>query len=374
MVAALKTDATDFSSLGEIHEPGIYFGMPDEEYHKDPSLSNSGIKSVHISPLNFWTYSRLNPDFEEKKTPSMVAGKAYHKMFLEGREAFEATYAVKPDPEDYPGVLKDGAAMRGYLKDHDQTAGGSNAELAARIRSIDAVVPLWPEIMAEFNKTEKDELPFELYKNIIRAGVILDKLPSVRQAFTKGYSEVSVFWIDKKTGVPMKCRFDYLKTDKVIDLKTFANQTNDDTETAVAKAVANQGYHTQVPVYTDGAEQAKAMLKRHGAKAVKMGKVPEEWLQDFLRSPPHRWFFVFVQSGVVPNIIGREFCRRESYAQAGGSPLTDEWKEGKMLYRWGVEKFQTYVGQFGAEPWVVDMPAKPFATTDFPPWMFPLRR
>lgn len=364
----------DFLILGEIHEPGIYFGMSDEEYHKDPSLSNSGIKSVHISPLNFWTYSRLNPDFEEKKTPSMIAGKAYHKMFLEGPEAFKATYAVKPDPDDYPGVLIKGDDMRGWLRGKDRTAAGSIKELCEQIREIDNSVPLWPGIMAEFKKTEKDELPFELYKNIIRAGVVLDKLPSVRQAFTNGYSEVSVFWIDKKTGAPMKCRFDYLKTDKIIDLKTFSNQTNDDTETAVAKTVANQGYHTQVPVYSDGAEQAKAMLKRHGAKAVKMGKAPKKWLDEFMASPPHRWFFVFVQSGVVPNIIGREFCRRENYAQAGGSPLTDEWKEGEMLYRWGVEKFCTFIGKFGTDPWIVDLPAKAFTTTDFPPWMFPLRR
>ncbi len=276
MNAASKAKTPDFSILGEIHAPGIYFGMTDEEYHADPSLSTSGIKDLLIGPLDYWSNSRLNPEFEEKATDAMRNGKAYHKMFLEGREAFEATYAVKPDPADYPGVLKTGAEMKAWLKVRDLPVTGSNMDLAGRIRELDAVTPLWPEIMAEFEATEKTVLPFDVYKNIVRAGLILDRLPSVQRAFTGGYSEVSVFWIDKKTGVPMKCRFDYLKADKTIDLKTFANSTGDEIQAAVAKAVCNQNYHVQVPVYSDGCEQAKAMIKRYGVKAVKQGEVPKE--------------------------------------------------------------------------------------------------
>lgn len=371
---AIKIEGPDFSILGEIHEPGIYFGMTDDEYHKDPSCSTSVIKDLLIGPLDCWSNSRMNPEYEEKNTDAMRNGKAYHKMFLEGRKAFEATYAVKPDPADYEGVLKTAADMKAWLKVRDLPVGGSNMELVGRIREIDDVTPLWPEIMAEFEKTEKTVLPFEVYKNIIRAGLILNRLPSVKQAFTNGYSEVSVFWIDKKTIVPMKCRFDYLKTDKTIDLKTFANSTGDEIQAAVAKAVCNQSYHVQVAVYSDGCEQAKAMLKRHGVKAVKRGEVPAKWLDEFMYSPPHPWFFVFVQSGNVPNIIGREFCRRESYAAAGGSALTEEWKEGDFLYRWKVDEFRKFVAAFGTDPWVVDLPVKPFATTDFPMWMFPARR
>ena len=370
MNAANKAKHPDFSILGEIHEPGIYFGMTDEEYHGDPSLSTSGIKDLLIGPLDYWSNSRLNPEFEEKATDAMRNGKAYHKMFLEGREAFEATYAVKPDPAAYEGVLKTGADMKAWLKVRDLPVTGSNMDLAGRIRELDAVTPLWPEIMAEFEATDKTVLPFDVYKNIVRAGLILDRLPSVQKAFTGGYSEVSVFWIDKKTGVPIKCRFDYLKADKTIDLKTFANSTGDEIQAAVAKAVCNQNYHVQVPVYSDGCEQAKAMLKRHGAKAVKMGEVPAEWLEQFMCSAPHPWYFVFVQSGRVPNIIGREFCHRESYISDGRPAVTEEWKEGDFLYRWKVKEFCQFVQKFGANPWVVDRPVKKFATTDFPIWMF----
>ncbi len=368
---------TDFSILGDIHEPGIYFDMPEAEYHADPSLSSSGIKNLIISPLDFWTDSRLNPEFEEKSTPSMIAGKAYHKMFLEGREAFEGTYAVKPDPNDFPGLLKTASDMKGWLKERGEKQSGSVAELAQRISDIckdGKAPPLWPVIMAEFEQSGKTPIPFELYKDIERAGLILNRLPSVCKAFTNGYSEVSVFWTDSKTGVPMKCRFDYLKTDKIIDLKTFSNSTGDEIEAAVAKAVSNHSYHVQVAVYSDGAEQAKAMIKMNGAKAIKLGTAPKKWLDEFKDSPPHRWFFIFVQSGKVPNIIGREFCRRESYQADGGAPLTDEWKEGDYLYRWKAGEFAKYVEIFGKEPWVIDRLAKPFATTDFPIWMFPLRR
>ena len=39
--------------LGQ-HAPGIYFGLPEEEYHADRSLSASGIKDIHVTPLTFW--------------------------------------------------------------------------------------------------------------------------------------------------------------------------------------------------------------------------------------------------------------------------------------------------------------------------------
>ena len=36
------------------HKPGIYFNMPEQEYHADPSLSTSGIKLLLQDPEEYW--------------------------------------------------------------------------------------------------------------------------------------------------------------------------------------------------------------------------------------------------------------------------------------------------------------------------------
>ena len=73
MTAAPKLPNLEFMPK-EVREkitpPGIYFGMPDSEYHADPSLSNSGIKSLLVSALDFWTESPINPDWEDRETPA----------------------------------------------------------------------------------------------------------------------------------------------------------------------------------------------------------------------------------------------------------------------------------------------------------------
>src|SRR5690242_14130853 len=44
------------------HAPGIVFGMPAEEYHRDPSLGSTDLKRLLRSPSDYWWESHLNPD------------------------------------------------------------------------------------------------------------------------------------------------------------------------------------------------------------------------------------------------------------------------------------------------------------------------
>lgn len=130
--------------MSEPFEPGIYFGLTEDEYHADPSFSSSGIKDITVSPLDYWVKSWMNPNKVDKEGPALRLGKAYHKLILEGREAFEATYAVKPDKDDYPDALDGAAALKAYCESLDLKKSGSIAEMCARIREVDNTVELWP--------------------------------------------------------------------------------------------------------------------------------------------------------------------------------------------------------------------------------------
>lgn len=81
--------------------PGIYFGMPDTDYHAIHAVSFSGLKRLSVSSMNYWADSVLNPDREERETKFFDFGKAIHCLVLEGEECYQARYAVDLDLADY---------------------------------------------------------------------------------------------------------------------------------------------------------------------------------------------------------------------------------------------------------------------------------
>lgn len=82
-------------------EPGIYFGMSDEEYHAIHAVSFSGLKRLSVSSMNYWADSVLNPDREEREAKFFDFGKAIHCLVLEGEDCYAARYAVDLDLADY---------------------------------------------------------------------------------------------------------------------------------------------------------------------------------------------------------------------------------------------------------------------------------
>src|SRR4051794_2100048 len=112
------------------HLQGVYLGMPEADYHADPSLSNSGIQNLRVSPLTYWINSPLNPEFEPEETDATNTGKAFHKRILEGKAAFDATYAPELTLVDYPDALKSGDQLRSYCKVLGLKQSGTLAEMS----------------------------------------------------------------------------------------------------------------------------------------------------------------------------------------------------------------------------------------------------
>src|ERR1700734_2478788 len=106
---------------------GVFFDMDEETYFSVPALSSSGMKSLRISPLDFWARAKwLNPNYEEdnegEEPEARILGKAYDKRIVEGAEAFARCYAPAPDPADYPGVLKTAKDIQDAIRRYNETA------------------------------------------------------------------------------------------------------------------------------------------------------------------------------------------------------------------------------------------------------------
>jgi hypothetical protein len=110
-----------------VQEPGIYFGMPEEAYHRALALSATGIKHLRISTLDFWARSPLNPERVEEESEARTIGRAYHKRIIEGWAAFAATYAAELDPAEHPMALRTNEELKTAI----ERAGGPTARLTS---------------------------------------------------------------------------------------------------------------------------------------------------------------------------------------------------------------------------------------------------
>ena len=189
-----------FSKIEDtIHAPGVYLDMPEEEYHADPSFSASGVKLITVSPLDFWVNSPLNPDRKETTSEAKDLGRAYHKMILEGPEAFEAAYAVAPSKEDYPDALDGGDALKARCKELELPASGTIAALCERIREADPDAVLWPDIKAAFDAENEGRLTMtkDQWRGMKLVQAVMARVDSAKDVLTGGVPEVSIFWRDE---------------------------------------------------------------------------------------------------------------------------------------------------------------------------------
>jgi len=192
----------------EVEQVGkqVVYDMPAEEYHALPRLSSSGIKRLLVSAQDFYVGSWFNPQ-EREESDAFMLGSAYHKRILEGKDAFDAAYVVKPDCDKRTTAGKQLYAE--WLEDHP------------------GAIPIAEDIYEQINKA--------------RAG----------EHFYGGRSEVTVLWDDEETGVPMKARLDYLTDTQIMDLKTFSNSGGKNIDRLLASHVVNYGYHIQAAVYSE---------------------------------------------------------------------------------------------------------------------------
>lgn len=358
---------------GSTLAPGIYFGLEESTYHAVPALSASGIKNLLISPLDFWVASPFNPDYEDRKTDAMIAGTAFHRRLLEPAR-FAELYAPVPSKDDYPDAIDGAADLKAECDRLGLKKSGTIGDLCARILDAEPAAQLWPVIRADLLAQSEGRtlLKREVLSDIERAARIVFAHQSAAKALTGGYPEVSIFWTDEETGVPMKARADYLKVRAIVDIKTFSNSLGRPIDAAVAAAVANERHHVQAVVYSAAVAAAKEMLLRDKSTAIhNLGndQIPDEWLIQFAACRDHAFTFVFIEQGAVTNVKVREFRRVETFAGMGAT-INAYWQAGHAGFREGVRRYAHFMKTLGPDrPWIEDEPMRPFTDQEMPLYM-----
>ena len=348
------------SAMIQPHENGVFFGIPDDEYHSAFALSASGIKHIRASPLDFWVRSQLNPEYEAvqaaESTEFKDIGTAYHKRIVEGKAVFEKLYAAAVDPGEYPDALVTIDDIRERLRGLGLKVGGSKQELIGRLLEREPDAEILDDIKARHAEDHagKTLLSSDLIRKIEIAAAMIEHHPQLGKAFTGGYPEVAIFWTDPEYQIPMKAKLDYLKRAAIVDLKTFTNVLGMPVEKAIAREIANRKYHIQAALYLEAVRQAKALIREN--KIGLASEVNPDFFRDLCAAEEHTFLFVFQQKGVAPLARGKVIpgltldCGRVEIQDAKFR-FAEAWKK------------------FGDSPWVDESEIETFDPTAFPNYM-----
>jgi exodeoxyribonuclease VIII len=181
--------------------PALVADMPNDVYHAQDGISNSGLSLVARSPAHYYHAARTTG------SRAMEIGTAFHTALLEP-ERYDAEYMVVADVNDRRvAAYKDAAKVYGADRTLTASEGASVAVMRESIRSNQAANDLLTQ---------------------------------------PGTAELSAFVRDPETGVLMRCRFDWLTDLGVcLDLK----KTQDCREFAFSKSLHNYRYHVQAAMY-----------------------------------------------------------------------------------------------------------------------------
>lgn len=201
-------EATERDAVMSGKFTGIIEGLSNEDYHKAPGLSFSGLKEFSKTPAHYQAYLRR----ESEDTPARRLGTGVHMRVLEPNRFLTDVVTV-------PNRLS---------KENKERVAQAEAE-------------------GKWVLTSKE------YDQINRIGDAVLKNTLVQQFLSGGKAEQSVFWTDPSTGILLKCRPDYLRPDGVtVDLKTF----DDLDDEAIRRQIYRMKYHWQSAHYLAGVNHA----------------------------------------------------------------------------------------------------------------------
>ncbi|EIH4500600.1 exodeoxyribonuclease VIII [Escherichia coli] len=221
-------------------EPGIYYGISNENYHAGPGVSKSQLDDIADTPaLYLW---RKNAPVDTTKTKTLDLGTAFHCRVLEPEE-FSNRFIVAPEFNRRTNAGKE--EEKAFLMECAST--GKTVITAEEGRKIEL---MYQRVMA---------LPLGQWL--------------VESA---GHAESSIYWEDPETEILCRCRPDKIIPEFhwIMDVKTTADIQRFKT------AYYDYRYHVQDAFYSDGYEAQFGVLPTFvflvASTTVECGRYPVE--------------------------------------------------------------------------------------------------
>jgi len=187
------------------YTPGIYDGISNAAYHRDPALGSTSLKTLATKTPAHYQHDKAHP----KSSDAFDLGTVAHSLILEGDRSGVEVW-------DFPAWTTKAAKES---REESRAAG-----------KIPMLTKEWEQVVA------------------MRDAVMAH--PQARELFTGHKAEQSVFW--EEDGLMLKCRPDAWKPGLLIDLKT----ARDANPNEFGKVAHSFGYHQSAAHYIDGVKAA----------------------------------------------------------------------------------------------------------------------
>jgi hypothetical protein len=342
-----------------IHKPGIYFNMSEEEYHSDESISKSGLTKLLDSPEDFWYYSHMNPEAPERESKDCLdKGTLWHTRILQP-EIFDDKYISCFAPKDITS-LKTVKDMQEFLSvaGIDYKKSSSKEELANIVINSGLnsyLVDYEFEKMQSANLDKTVIFSEKVWNDMLYAEGIIKSNPEFSKAFEGGYSEVSLFWIDMESGLPMKARLDKLKPDTIYDYKTMSVRRGKTMDKQCLDAIKYEKYDLQVAQYVLGTYHIVEGIKS-GNMAIE-GNPDGAFMDQFLKNPLKPFKFIFQQSEKPCAVRGKT-------VEKNNNDRFNAFGAGIHYIETGIQIYQDYMSRYGTKQWIDPRGFEPVGETD----------
>ncbi len=351
---------------------GVWLGLPEELYFLQSALGSSDLSDLWLYREGWWWKSRHNPwRPADNSSKAKLFGSAAHTLLLEGPEAFEARWAVEPDPRHFPDLLVTSEDVLAALVAVEAPGAGPRVKKADLVELAKVYLPgrhVWDNIKERFTRTSRG-------REVITAqerwelGVMLDAAmadPSMRTVVTadggEHLAEVSVFWT-LTDGVRLRFRFDSLLPSINADLKTLGNARDRDLAVAVGKRIGDSALDIQAALSFEARRALNAYVEAGMAKGgtdaqrAWLARFPAEAPLDLGDRPGWSWLWMFFQKADLEGRAPVIFPLRMDF---GGLEHLDGWR--KCLH--ALAFYRAKVAEVGLDkPWTRVEPVHDMAPT-----------
>jgi hypothetical protein len=331
---------------------GVYIGLPEDDYHADPSLGGSALKGCVYDPSEFWWQSAHNPHRPERKESDALAfGKAVHTILLEGREAFEERfYSEGFNADDHPDALDTVEDIKAVLRERSLPLSGKKADLRARLVKDGFDGDFMDDLRDAFETTVEGKTHIsEAWMHRLALFTAFREADAATSAiFSEGLPEVSVIWTEQ--GVRCSARFDWLRKEATWDVKTYSARPGQTAADAVRGSVFRYRYDLQEAHYRRARQMMKDLPIFGGTDGQK------DYVEQCAQRPDADFMFLFVKTNGAPVVTRLDAAILGDGAQYDRARLIQALSA--RIEQWGLD-----------DPWIEPSTDLKIEFTDVPAWL-----
>jgi len=349
-VHAKRTDALEAHAPVQQVEPvaGAHV-IPASDYFALPALSNSGMKSLHVSPLRYWCdFINHGREQNAEETAAMRIGSALHCAALERDEEFDRRYACDLDPSTWPVCLDTIGDLREWIASKGEKPKGTRKEeVVAQALAIMQARGEHVPILAEEKRRHlaanagKAILSPAEWDRVVGMTSVLRAETALEPILAKGKAEIVLMAKDPDTGVWLKAKVDWLAPGYTLDLKTFSQQRGKSIDKSVYDAIFYERYWVQAYFY-------------HYVRCLALG----EKTCDF------DTVFAFIESSSPHEV------RLKAFRPTFGGQAMPYWQQARIEVKWRIRQYADYLQKYGSEPWLDPQLIEPITDEDIKQFAF----